>query len=108
MLYERVFPYNPDMQLWLLRPRADVLARAEHPWEPPYDKTLGVLVRAETEAEARRLAQTQAGIEGQGVYRHYGADEDEVASNVWLDPAWTTCDELQVEGASGVILFVSR
>jgi hypothetical protein len=108
MLYERVFPYNADMKLWLLRPRADILARAEHPWKPPYDKTFGVVVRAETEAEARRLAQTQAGFEGQGVYRLFGADEDESASDVWLDHAWTTCEEAGSDGESGVILVDRR
>jgi hypothetical protein len=36
-----------------------------HPWTPPFDKTMGVLVGAESEPEARRLAQAKAGNEGQ-------------------------------------------
>ncbi len=57
------------MQLWLLRPRPDVLARGAHPCEPPFDKVFGLVIRAETGAAARALAQSQAGNEGLGVYR---------------------------------------
>jgi hypothetical protein len=106
MLYERMFAYNATMQLWLLRPRFDVLARPAHPWTPPWDKTMGVLVRAETEPEARQLAQTKAGNEGRGIYRVFGIDEDEVAEHVWLTFKWTTCDELTAVGEPGVILVV--
>jgi hypothetical protein len=106
MLYERMFAYNPNMHLWLLRPRFDVLGRPAHPWTPPWDKTMGVLVRAETDAEARRLAQTKAGSEGLGIYRAFGLDEDELAENVWLTSEWTTCDELTAGGEPGVILVV--
>jgi hypothetical protein len=60
------------VQLWLLPPRFEVLERSAHPWIPPWDKTMGVLVRAKTEAEARRLAQTKAGNEGQGIYLGLG------------------------------------
>jgi hypothetical protein len=103
-----MFDYNGAVQLWLLRPRADVFARPEQPWEPPYDKTFGVLVRAENEVEARRLAQAQAGIEGQGVYRHLGAEEDELATDVWIDHGWTTCEALTDEGEPGAILVDRR
>jgi hypothetical protein len=37
---EHAFVYNPNMRLWLLRPRPDVLAREAHPWEPPEDGDL--------------------------------------------------------------------
>jgi hypothetical protein len=94
------------MQLWILRPRFDVLARSVHPWTPPWDKTMGVLVRAETEAEARRLAQTKAGNEGRGIYSRFGLAEDEIAEDVWLTPDWTSCDELTSTGEKGVILVV--
>ena len=94
------------MQLWILRPRFDVLARPVHPWTPPWDKTMGVLVRAETEAEARRLAQTKAGNEGRGIYSGFGLAEDEIAEDVWLTPEWTSCDELTSTGEKGVILVV--
>ena len=95
MLYERTFPYNRGMQLWLLRPRSDVLERPTHPWEPPFEKVMGVVVRAEDEAAARALAQEKAGNEGLGIYRDLGIPEDETAADVWLDRAWTSCDGWQ-------------
>jgi hypothetical protein len=67
---------------------------------------MGVLVRAETADEARELAQTKAGNEGQGICLQLGVPEDEVAENVWLSPEWTTCDELTAAGDPGVILVV--
>jgi hypothetical protein len=108
MLYERAFPYNPNVHLWLLRPRRDVLSRPENPWTPTFDKVLGLVVRAQDELAARALAQANAGHEGLGVYRELGLSEDELASDVWLDPAWTSCDELEIEGASTVILVDKR
>jgi hypothetical protein len=94
------------MHLWILRPQLYVLEREVHPWTPPFDKTLGVLVRADREAEARQLAQTKAGNEGQGVYFRLGLVEDEMAEHVWLKPEWTSCEELAAEGESGVIMVV--
>jgi hypothetical protein len=67
---------------------------------------MGVLVRAESEAEARRLAQTKAGNEGQGIYSRLGLPEDDMAEDVWLKEGWTTCDELTPDGEPGVILVV--
>jgi len=106
MLYEHVFAYNPSMKLWVLRPRLEVLEREAHPWTPPFDKTMAVLVRAETEADARGLAQTNAGNEGQGIYARWGLSEDELAEDVWLESEWTICNELTAEGDPGVILVV--
>jgi hypothetical protein len=104
--FEHTFAYNPVVNLWLLLPRRDVLARPTHPWTPPYSKTFGVLARAETETDARRLAQAKAGNEGLGVYQELGLPEDQVASDVWLDPAWTSCDVPEAAGEPGVILVV--
>jgi hypothetical protein len=101
-----MFAYNQTVQLWLLLPRIDVLARPAHPWTPPYDKTFGLLVRAETEMDARQLAQAKAGHEGLGIYQKLGALEDEVATDVWLDPTWTSCDVPEAAGEPGVILVV--
>jgi hypothetical protein len=107
-LYERVFAYNQTVQLWLLRPRADVLTRSAHPWTPTFDKIMGVVVRAEDEPCARELAQSQAGHEGLGIYVRFGLSEDEVAEDVWLDPGWTSCEELGPWGEAGVILVDRR
>jgi hypothetical protein len=105
---EHSFAYNPIMRLWLLRPRADVLAREAHPWEPPEDKVMGLVVRAADEFAARSLAQAQAGYEGAGIYRRFGAEEDEVADGVWFDPAWTTCEKLEHTGEAGAVLVDRR
>jgi hypothetical protein len=107
-VYEHSFAYNQTMRLWLLQPRPDVLLRAAHPWEPPEDKVMGLVVRAPDESDARFLAQAQAGYEGAGLYRQFGAQEDEIAENVWLDPAWTSCEELESEGDAGVVLVDRR
>jgi hypothetical protein len=83
-----------------------VLERPAHPWTPPWDKTMGVLVRAETETDARQLAQAKAGSEGQGIYLKFGLFEDEAAENVWIAPEWTECEVLTAAGEPGVILVV--
>jgi hypothetical protein len=85
-----------------------VLTREAHPWEPPFEKVFGLVVRAEDEAAARALAQGQAGYEGLGIYRELGADEEDVAENVWLEPGWTSCEELESEGSAGVVLVDRR
>ena len=50
------------------------------------------------------IAQSQAGDEGPGVYVRFGLPEDERAAHVWLNPDWTSCDELTPEGEAGVVL----
>lgn len=79
-----------SMRLWILRP-VEGLPENDDPWEPWYDKAVGFVVRAETEAAARRLANAQAG------------DENSHAA-VWLDRAVSTCVELTPEGDEGVVL----
>jgi hypothetical protein len=91
-------------RLWLLKPRADVLARPAHPWRPPYDKTRAVVVRALDAGQARRFAHGVSGNEGRGVYRLLGLAEDEVAVNVWLRPEYTDCTSLEHSGEVGVIV----
>jgi hypothetical protein len=39
---------------------------------------------------SRRGAQALAGVEGQGIYGRFGADENELATDAWLDRTWTT------------------
>ena len=95
-------------RLWLLTPRGDVLERKRHPWTPWFDKVFGLVVRASSEAEARTLAQERAGDEGLGLYRTFGASEEEIADEVWLDPAYTACEELAHAGPTAVILVDRR
>jgi hypothetical protein len=91
-----------------MRPRADVLARDRHPWTPWFDKVFGMVIRAPSEREARALAQAQAGSEGLGIYLDFGCDEEEIAVDVWLDSAYTTCEPLASEGSATVILVDRR
>jgi hypothetical protein len=69
------------MKFYILKPKKY--------WQPWYDKTFGVIVRAENESEARQLASKMAGDEG---------------SEVWLDPSTTVCDILLAEGPPEVIM----
>ena len=77
------------MKLWLLRPIENTLL---DPWEPWYDKAFGFVVRAETEADARRLAGEQAG------------DEKSKNLNPWTDDDYSTCEELTAEGEAEVMI----
>ncbi len=76
------------MKLWILRPFA---SRLDDPWDPCYDKAFGFVVRAETEAEARELADTQAGDE----------NDD---GQPWKDAKYSACDELLAEGDAEIVM----
>jgi len=64
------------------------------PWKPWYETCNGMVVLAETEAEARRHA------------NEHGGYENERAGDVrpWLDAKFTTCESVDMAGSSGVIL----
>lgn len=76
------------MKLWLLRP----INESTH-WRPWFDKAFGFVIRAETEAEARKIAQGAGGDET----RNY-------KSEAWVDPKFSTCTELTAEGAAGEVI----
>ena len=95
-------------RLWLLRPHAEVLPRKSHPWRPWFDKLFGIVVRADNEAQARALAQSGAGTEGLGIYRGLGCSDEAIAAGVWLDSAYTGCDELDAVGPVGIVLADRR
>lgn len=86
------------MKLWILQNRDH-----EHfeklgirdPWDPWYDKTFGMVVRAKTEEDARMIASEQVG------YEHF---ETVYEKELWTNNKFTTCAELNNEGESGVIL----
>ena len=82
------------MKLWILKP-ADLVLGKENPWEPWYDKCFGFVIRAEDEASARLAANEQAGDE---VYPDSGE------KTAWLDPSYSTCDELQTDGEAGILM----
>ena len=69
------------MKLWILRPVKE--------WQPWYDSTFGVVVRAGNAKKARKLATSAAGDEGK---------------EVWLDKEKTTCKEIKEDGKEEVII----
>jgi hypothetical protein len=90
------------VKLWVLEPKAELIdfdndadPAPDNPWVPWYDKTFRMIVRAETEVEARCLG----GKEGAG---------DEVrewkGQNPWLDPNLSDCVPLSDDGEPGVIM----
>ncbi len=78
------------MKLWLLRPLEEVLDRSEdNPWDPWFDKSFGFVVRAADQVEARDLAQKNATSE---------------TGEEWLDANYSSCQELETDGPSVIIL----
>lgn len=82
------------MKLWLLSARKD-LPDEINPWNPWYDRTFELVVRAKSEEAARRLAHENGGPEN-GVH---GCTKEP-----WLDPNYSTCEVLTAKGRAGVIL----
>lgn len=87
------------MKLWILRPMEGLKGKS-NPWEPWYDKAFGFVVRAETEDEARKLANADGGNET-GPKRN---DVYPTGGDPWLDPALSTCTELMPDGEAGVVM----
>lgn len=75
------------MKLWILRPAKESLL-----WNPWYDKAFGFVIRAETEEDARRIAQENAG------------DETRYNAPAWTDPVNSTCIELTADGPEEEIM----
>lgn len=78
------------MALWLLK----AIDPNGGPWSPFPDKTFGLIVRAETEEAARRIA-------GEVPFIDPG-------SEVWADNSLVLCSRLTDDGAEGVILVDTR
>ncbi len=93
-------------KLWLLRPRED-LSKTDNPWEPWYNRAFGFVVRAETEAEARRMpirGKKHSRHDGTSFYMSETGDEIRGQVDVWTDRKYTTCTELTNEGEPGIII----
>ena len=88
------------MKLWILRPVED-LKNSDNPWEPWYDKCFGFVIRAETEQDARLIANRNAGDENRGTFLNKKIADTKTP---WIDPKYTTCKELSNEGDPGVII----
>lgn len=82
------------MKLWMLERRVD-LAPGNDPWKPWYDKTFSMVVQAETESEARAIAQDHSGDESHAL---------DSVPDPWQDPAYSTCVELKPEDKAGLVI----
>jgi predicted 3-demethylubiquinone-9 3-methyltransferase (glyoxalase superfamily) len=89
------------MKLWLLYPRDDLpthtASKQENPWSPWFDKAFGFVVRAETEAEARHIANEHGGCENPRL-------SYETHEPPWLTDRYSICEELTAEGDAEMIL----
>jgi len=89
------------MRLWLLENNKALSnnpcdpACKLNPWHPWYDKAFSMVIRAETEEQARGIAHIQAGDEN---------NELDSVPAPWKDPAYSTCVELTAEGEAGLIM----
>lgn len=83
------------MKLWLLEARSGELPREDNPCAE-WDVNLGYVIRAKTEERARQLAQDKSSHE---------SDTLESCKTPWLDPHYTTCTELGVDGPEEVIMI---
>ena len=90
------------MKLWILKARDEDLPRDDNPWEPWYDKNFGLVVRADSEARARQLAQSEAADEKRGAFL---GSKTSNTNAPWLDAKYSTCDELTSDGSEGVLLI---
>lgn len=95
---EELLENTNNMKLYHLYPKKNI--EGEDPWSPWYDKAFGFIVRAETEEEARRLANEQGGDEtgeiSNDIYR--------IGGDPWLDAKFSECVELTEDGEKGVII----
>lgn len=75
------------MALWILRP----IDKNAEPWMRGYAWCFGMVVRAKTEQDARKLAHGNGGSENK-------------RQSPWLDPDYTTCQSLSASGPAEVVL----
>jgi hypothetical protein len=87
------------MKIFELRPVKNL--KDDNPWYPWYDKAFGFIVRAETEAEARKIASENAGEENRGEFL---SKKTANAKTPWMDEKYSTCIELTCDGEAGMIM----
>lgn len=85
------------MKLWILK-AVEGLPDNDNPWEPWYDCCFGMVVRAENEIDARKIAQKRSGDEGSEYMRKCKCREP------WIISKYSTCVELGLEGTSEMII----
>ena len=75
------------MKLWILTPNV-----SGGPWKPWYDKAFGFVVRAETDEDARSMAQAD------------GGDETRNGVPAWTDSKLSSCEEISAYGSREVVM----
>ncbi len=90
------------MKLWLLKNK-----ELDHlNWESWFDKAFGFVIRAETEDQARKIAQENGGDEVRSrLFPNGVTGETVVCNNAWLSSEYSTCEELTSKGECGMILI---
>ena len=83
------------MKLFELKPRRDLPIEIS-PFLPSYDCCVGFIIRAETEEQARKIADDNSAREN---YKDYYK-----RNPVWLSSEYTTCTELSIKGKAGIIM----
>ncbi len=86
------------MKLWILKARED-LPDDDNPWEPWYGTIFGLVVRAESEDSARKLAHSNSGPESSNTSN---------TNAPWLDSKYSSCDKLTSTGEEEVLLIDRR
>ncbi|KKK81891.1 hypothetical protein LCGC14_2808870 [marine sediment metagenome] len=86
------------MKLWLLGP---LHTEGDDPWDPWYDKAFGFVIRAETEQRAREIANENSGDENRGKFL---GQKTANTKSPWLDPKYSTCEELLQDGPELLVL----
>lgn len=88
------------MQLWILKP---IDVENDRHWNPWYDKTFALVVRAENEQLARQFAAEETKYEDEAF-----EDDSPATSSVWVDATRTSCEQLGIHGDAGVIIRDKR
>ena len=83
------------MKLFELRP-VENLPDNDNPWIPWYDKCFGFIIRADSEIEARIIANENAGDENGWVSEN---------KTYWKQSKYSTCIELKPVGESEMIMM---
>ena len=86
--------------LWLLRPR-DFLPDDDNPWNPWYDKCFGFVIRADSEEDARQIADVNSGSENDNTFLGRTVCN---TSSPWMDPKYSSCTELSDIGPAKMIM----
>lgn len=88
------------MRLWLLQARTD-LPEDDDPWDPWYDKTFAMVVRAKDEQEARSIADSNGADENLGLFSNAKIADTQTP---WLLAKYSTCEPLEARVPAGVVI----